>query len=102
MPTLEWQFSNVLNGMLNFDHQLHPSAQNKSRSIISRNGEPNYNPRRRFSHRTQTLQTLGPRNTQTCLRDTFHHGENSSNTTPETTFNCHCNTQFRNQTHQMI
>ena len=40
--TLERQFPDVLNEMVNCDHQWHLSDQNKSRSTISRNGEPYY------------------------------------------------------------
>ena len=97
--TLERHFPDVLNEMLSCNHQWHLSDQNESRSTISRNGEPNYNARERLNNRAQKLQPPDPRNTQPHTRGIFYHSKNSSHTTPETTFNCHHNSQFRNQTY---
>ena len=54
IPTLERQFPDVIYEILNCDYQWHPSDQIESRFTISRNGEPNYNPRRLHS-RAQML-----------------------------------------------
>ena len=78
--------------MLNHNHQCHLSDQKGSRSTISRNGKPNYNPRRRLNNIAQTLQPPGPRNTQPHFIRV--------KTLPIPHLKLH-NTQFRNQTHQM-
>ena len=58
-PMLERRFPDILREMLNCDHQWNPSDQNESRSTISRNGDPNYNPRGRIKNREQMLQPPG-------------------------------------------
>ena len=97
----ERQFPDILNEMLNHDYQWHLSDQNESRSIVSWSGEPNFNPRRKINTSAQMLPPSGPRIIQPHVRGIFHHGKHSSHTTPEIAFNCHCSTDFRNQTYQM-
>ena len=45
------------------------------------------------------LQPPGQRNTQPHIIGTYHHDKYSSSTTPEITFDSHCNTHFRNHTY---
>ena len=87
--------------MLNQDCQWDLSDQIESRSMILRNGVPNYNSSRRLNNRGQMLQPPDPRNTQPCIRGACHCGKMSSHTIPKTTFNNHHNTSSRDQTCQM-
>ena len=97
IPRLERQFPDILNEMLNHDHQWHKSDQNESRSKIPRNGEPNENSRRRINIWTQMLTPPGPRISQPHIRGRFHHSKDSSHTTPEITFNHHMTLNSQNK-----
>ena len=82
IPTLEKQFPDILNEVLNHDHQWPSSEQSVNRFTIARNGKSNNDPESRLSTGAKTFQPPIPRNTQPYARGAFHHGKSFSYTTP--------------------
>ena len=96
IPTLEKEFPDILNEMVDHSSQWQPLNANENRSIQHRNREPYSNFRRGTKNRAQTRTTPSPTMMHPNMADIFHHLLHS---TPDITIMHHQNTNFINNTY---
>ena len=80
------------------DYQL-TTRFNQQNEKSTSNGKSSFNPGRNFAIQ-HNAAAIWPKEHTAPYQRCISLWKSSSHTTPETTFNHHCNTQFRNQTYQ--